>query len=431
MTDAALKAGSAGEQMLALMQRLYPLCRSITGQGVRDTLAIVGEYVDLKISEVPSGTQVFDWQVPQEWHIRDAWIKDSAGNKLVDFRDHNLHVVNYSDGVRMRISRAELDAHLHSLPEQPDWIPYRTSYYKRDWGFCLSERQRQSLTDDEYEVCIDAGFSDGSLTYAEVELPGETDEEIVVYSHVCHPSLANDNLSGIAVCTFLARELAQRKLRHSWRIVFGPGTIGSITWLARNEERLPRIRDGLVAVLLGDRGPLRYKQSRDGDGAIDRAVPRALRDRGHELLIEAFSPYGYEERQFNSPGIRIPTGRLSRSAHGAYPEYHTSADDMSLVSAASLQESLAVCCDVATILEQNATYLNLAGQGEPQLGKRGLYGDSGGKKVGDWEMAMLWVLNQADGSHTLLDIADSADMTFAEIAGAADRLLAAGLLARV
>ena len=420
-----------GEEMLALIERLYPICRSITGQGVRDTLTIIAEHVDLRVTEVPTGEQVFDWQVPREWVIRDAWVKDDDGRKVIDFAAHNLHVVSYSDGVHRTMSREELEPHLHSLPDHPDWIPYRTSYYNRGWGFCLSQRQRDALSGERFEVCIDAELIDGSLTYGEVVIPGETDEEIVFYSHVCHPSLANDNLAGLAVCTFLMQARAGQRRRFTYRFVFGPGTIGSITWLARNEERLGDIRMGLVAVLLGDRGPLRYKQSPSGDAHIDRIVPRALADRGHEAIVEPFSPYGYEERQFGSPGIRIPTGRLSRSANGGYPEYHSSADNLDLVSGESLAESLAVLERVVDIIERDACYLNLAGKGEPQLGRRGLYGDSGGKRVGNWEMAMLWVLNQSDGSHTLLDIAEKSGLTFAEVAAAADNLLAAGLLERL
>jgi len=425
-------AEKEGEVMYALTQRLYPICRSITGNGVRQTLEAVAEMLPLTIHEVPSGTQVFDWTVPKEWNIRDAYIKNSKGERVIDFRTSTLHVVNYSVPVNRRMRLSELRPHLYSLPEQPDWIPYRTSYYNESWGFCLSDRQLQALPDDEYEVRIDSSLEHGSLTYGEYLWPGESDEEVLVYTHTCHPSLANDNLSGIAVLTRLGAMLSRQRRRYTYRLIFGPGTIGSITWLSKNEAGLGRIVHGLVAGLLGDDGPFRYKQSRQGQTDIDRAAALALRDAGYPTEMLEFSPYGYDERQFCSPGINLPVGRLTRSPNGTYPQYHTSADNLSLISSKNLAQSLRVLGYILGILETNYYYENLSPKGEPQLGKRGLYSKTGGGKgIKEREFAMLWVLNQSDGSKSLIDIAERAALPYQQITTVALELEQAGLLRRV
>ena len=414
--------------MYDLVRRLFPICRSITGQGVRDTLRIVGELIPLVVHEVASGTKVFDWTVPKEWNIRDAYIANANGDRVVDFRVNNLHVVGYSTPVRRTMPLSELQRHLHSLPDQPDLIPYRTSYYDETWGFCLSHRQREQLPDGDYHIVIDSTLSDGSLTYGECLLPGASHEEVLIYTHTCHPSLANDNLAGIAVCAFLARQLMSAKRRYSYRFVFGPGTIGSLVWLSRNADRVSRVRHGLVAVLLGDAGCLRYKRSRTGDAEIDRAVQHALKHSGDMHHVEAFSPYGYDERQFGSPGFNLPVGRLSRSANSGYPEYHTSADNLTLIRPESLADSLAICARIVEILESNGRYINTSPFGEPQLGRRGLYRKTGGVAAPDRDMAMLWTLNLSDGAHSLLEIADRAGMDFELIRRAADDLMDAGLM---
>ena len=412
-----------------LVERLYPICRSITGDGVRKTLEILAEYIPLETFEVPSGTRVFDWEVPREWNIRDAYIKDMRGNRVVDFRKSNLHVVNYSIPVHRKISLQELKDHLFTLPEHPDWIPYRTSYYSESWGFCLSHVQLEKLTDSEYEVCIDSTLVPGHLTYGEYFLEGQSSDEILVYTHTCHPSLCNDNLSGIAVVTHLARYLAELSPRYSYRFVFAPGTIGSITWLSRNEQVLSGIRHGLVVALVGDPGSLTYKCSRYGNAAIDRAAMQVLKERDETADILEFSPYGYDERQFGSPGINLPVGRLTRSPNGTYPEYHTSADNLELVTAEKMAGSFEACLDILDVLDRDRCYRNTAPKCEPQLGKRGLYRKTGGEKdIGGREFALLWVLNQADGEHTLLDIAQRSGLTFGTIAAAADELREAGLL---
>lgn len=424
----------AGESMHGLMRELFPICRSITGDGVRQTLRRLAELIPLELHEVPTGTPVFDWEVPKEWNIREAWIAGSDGERVVDFADHTLHVLNYSVPVRRRLSRTELDEHLFSLPEHPDRIPYRTSYYKESWGFCLPHRLRESLPDGEYEVCIDADLEPGSLTYGEAVLPGETEEEVLLSCHCCHPSLANDNLSGLVVMTELARRLAARESRrYAYRFLFIPGTIGSITWLARNEDGAARrIRHGLVAANLGH-GPFHYKRSRRGDAEIDRVVEHVLsasEEPPEEApTVEDFVPFGYDERQYGSPGFDLPVGSLTRTPWGRYPEYHTSADDLDFVRPEALEGSLECYLKVVGVLERNRRYRNLNPKCEPQLGRRGLYRMVGGDDRGrERELAMLWVLNFSDGEHDLLAIAERSGIAFALLAEAADALVATELL---
>jgi aminopeptidase-like protein len=417
----------AGAAMHALVAELFPICRSITGEGLRETLRRLQRLAPLELHEVPSGTPVLDWMVPKEWNIRDAWVANPRGERVIDFRRHNLHVVSYSAPVRRRMTLGELREHLHSLPEHPDWIPYRTSYYAENWGFCVSHRVLESLPEGEYDVCIDSTLAPGHLTYGELFLPGSTPDEILFSCHSCHPSLANDNLAGTAVAIWLARQLAGLPRRHGMRFLFIPGTIGSITWLARNEEAIGRIRHGLVLSCLGDGGRSTYKRSRRGDALVDRAAAHVLRHGGdHELL--AFVPYGYDERQYCSPGFDLPVGCLTRTPNGRFPEYHTSADDLDFVRPEALEDSLAKALAVVEVLEQDASYVNLSPKGEPQLGRRGLYGNTGGTTPPGFEMALLWVLNLSDGRHSLLDIAERSGTPFPVIRHAAEALLTHALL---
>lgn len=418
-----------GKELYRLVEELYPLCRSITGHGVRETLTILQSHIPLTIHEVPSGTQVFDWQVPKEWNIRDAYIKNRRGERVIDFRQSNLHVVGYSIPIRQTLSLDELKPHVYTLPDHPDWIPYRTSYYKEDWGFCLTHHQWLSLQDEEYEVCIDSSLEEGALTYGELYLPGQTEDDVLFSCHVCHPSLCNDNLSGIAVVTWLAKFLMGLDRRYSYRMVFLPGTIGPITWLSLNERLVPRIKHGLVVALVGDPGVSTYKRSRNGQAEIDRAVAHVLRHAGNDFQIRDFLPYGYDERQYCSPGFNLPVGCFMRTPNGCFPEYHTSADNLDFVQPPYLADSYEKLQMVVETLEGNATYLNLNPKCEPQLGKRGLYRTlSGQAERGQREMAMFWVLNLSDGTHSLLDIAERADMPFALIKETADLLEEAGLL---
>jgi aminopeptidase-like protein len=421
----AARASSAGTdrgaQLYALVEELYPLCRSITGDGTRATLDIIERFIPLTRTEVPTGRGVFDWEIPREWNIKDAYVKNAAGERVIDFKKHNLHVVNYSVPVRKRMSFEELRPHLFSLPDHPTWIPYRTSYYKESWGFCLEHRILESLPKGEYEVCIDSTLSDGSLTYAELFLPGESSDEILIYTHICHPSLCNDNLSAIAVATLLAQSASARQRALSYRFVFAPTTIGGITWLALNEARVDKIKHGLVLASLGDAGRFVYKRSRRGNADIDRIVEYVVTGAGSGIA-EDFSPYGYDERQFCSPGFNLPVGRLTRTPNGRYPEYHTSADNLNFISPEALDASLRTCEHICEIADGNRTYLNLLPKCEPRLGPRGLFNRVGGNNPSEFEHAVLWVLNQADGTNDLLEIARKAGIDFATMASAAKAL---------
>jgi aminopeptidase-like protein len=422
----------AGEQMHAWMAKLYPICRSITGEGFRETLRRLQQLIPLELHEVPTGTPVFDWTVPQEWNIRDAYVKNARGEKVIDFQTHSLHILNYSIPFRGKLSLDELKPHLFSLPEYPDWIPYRTSYYAPNWGFCLRHRDFLALEPGEYEVVIDSTVEDGHLTYGEYFLPGETTGEVLISCHSCHPSLCNDNLSGVMIATFLAQQLFIRPHRLSYRFLFIPGTIGSITWLALNEEKTKNIRHGLVIATAGDSGHMHYKKSRRGDAEIDQAVIHVLKQSAVPFEVEEFSPYGYDERQYCSPGFNLPVGNLGRTPHGRFPEYHTSADNLEFVRPEYLADTFAKFLTVFEVLEGNRKYLNKNPKGEPQLGRRGLYGTFGGRKDAKTsEMAMLWVLNYSDGDHTLLDIAEKANLEFKYVRTAANALMKADLLEEV
>ena len=418
-----------GKATMALIEELFPICRSITGRGLRQTLGILQRYIPLEIHEIPSGTKAFDWTVPQEWNIRDAYIAREDGFRVVDFATNNLHVLQYSRPIDATMPLADLLPHLHTLPERPDWIPYRTSYYTEDWGFCLSHRVLQGLPDGPYRVVIDSDLSPGHLSYGELLVPGYTGDTVLVSCHVCHPSLANDNLSGVAVATMLARHVQALRPRLSYRFLFVPGTIGPLVWLARNERVVGQIVHGLVLSCLGDRGGMTYKQSRKGNAAIDRIVANVLRHDASIHRIRPFVPYGYDERQYCSPGFDLPVGCLMRTPHGEYAEYHSSADNVSLLHPESLAHSLSVLRRIVAVIEGQAVYRSRNPKGEPQLGRRGLYGAVGGKRAAASEqMALLWVLNLADGQHSLLDVSERSDLPFPIIQTAANALLSAGLL---
>ena len=406
--------------------RLYPICRSITGAGVRQTLGLIRARIPLQIHEVPTGTRVFDWRVPEEWNVEDAAVLDPDGRRVVDFQAHNLHLVGYSEPIQASMSLQELSPRLHVLPEHPDWIPYRTSYYSRSWGFCMRARERAALRPGRYRVEVRTSLAKGSLSYGELLLPGRSREEVLFFTHICHPSLANDNTSGMAVATALAEWLAREPRRFTYRLVFAPGTIGSLTWLRRNEPRLSRVRHALVLALLGDPGALTYKRSRRDSSEIDEIAAYVLAGEGTTV---PFSPYGYDERQLCSPGFNLPAGRLTRSVNGGYPQYHTSADDLTLITPQALAASLAACRRIVEVMESNRRFVNLKPKGEPRLGARGLYGALGGAGPKQHEHAMLWLLNQSDGAHSLLDIARRSQLPVALLREAAAALESAGLLA--
>jgi aminopeptidase-like protein len=416
-----------GRDLHAFAAELYPICRSITGDGLRQTLAAIGGRIPLQTFEVPSGTSVCDWTVPKEWNIRDAYIADLNGHRIIDFKQCNLHVVQYSSPVRRRMPLSELKLRLFSIPEHPDCIPYRTSYYKEgDWGFCLSQNQLLALQDAEYEVCIDSTLENGSLSYGECYLPGSSPDEVLISSHICHPSLANDNLSGLSVAAFLAELLAKRSRRYSYRFLFLPATIGAIAWLSRNRDAAERVKHGLVLTCVGDAGGFHYKKSRRGNAVIDRAAALVLRHSAEPSEVLDFSPYGYDERQYCSPGFNLPVGCLMRSVWGTFPEYHTSADNLDFLKPDKMAGSLQTCAAIMDVLEKDQRYRNLAPYGEPQLGPRGLYASENAENL-----ARLWVLNLSDGEHSLLDIAARSGLEFGQVWKAAMLLLEHGLLAPI
>ena len=444
-----------GNNMHELMVELFPICRSITGNGVRQSLQILQNHISLNISEIPSGTEVFDWTIPREWNINDAYIKNSKGEKIVDFKKSNLHVLNYSIPICTKLSLQELLPHLHSLPNQPNVIPYRTSYYKENWGFCITHNQLINLQDDEYEVVIDSTLENGSLTYAEFFIQGESDDEVLFSCYTCHPSMCNDNLSGVVLFTFLAKHLKNLSLKYSYRFLFIPETIGAITWLSQNASNLKKIKQGLVAYCVGDPGNSSYKKSRQGNAEIDQIVMEVLKNTGDKHKVVDFFPTGSDERQFCSPGFNLPVGALVRTFAPEFSEYHTSADNTEFVKAEYLGDTLSKYIKVIVKLEENfgkfklndeeklsknihgendRIFLNLNPKCEPQLGKRKLYHDigsqipsQGGGKIIN-QFALLWVLNYSDGLHYLSDIVKLSGYDLIDIENAANELVKSHLL---
>ncbi|MFQ5672158.1 MAG: DUF4910 domain-containing protein [Nitrospinales bacterium] len=425
-----------GEEMYEILTRLFPICRSITGDGVRQTLRILQERIPLKIIEVPSGTEVFDWTVPDEWNISDAYILDPDGNKIIDFKENNLHVVGYSEPVDKKLGLDELKPHLHSLPDLPDVIPYLTSYYKRRWGFCMRHKDLLQLKEGEYTVKIESSLKRGSLTLAEYILPGEQEDEALLSTYTCHPSLANDNISSVVIFAYLAGLLSKLKLRYTYRFLFIPETIGAITYLSLNKDHiLSRTRAGLVGSHLGSSHCLRYKRSRMGNAEIDRVAEHVMSNSSQGYQVYDYTPRGSDERQYCSPGFNLPVGLLSRvdlDAEGPpndFGQYHTSSDNLSLVSGKNLAESLNLTYNILNALEVNRTYINQVMFCEPQLSKRNLLSGLGGNRQATEEKRrMMWLLNCSDGKHDLLDIADKVPTTLSEMAETAQRLVEAGLI---
>ena len=435
MDNSTLNLETAGREMHGLAAELYPICRAVAGEGVRQTLAVLQKHIPLEVREVPTGTKVFDWEVPQEWHVHDAYIKDRDGRRLVDFRRSNLHVFGGSMPIGREMPWRELKDHLFSLPEHPEWIPYRRAFHQNTWGFCVTHNQFLELEgrgNQVYDVSIDATRSDGSLSYGELYLPGETSDEVLVSTHVCHPSMANDNLSGIVVSTRLAKHMMSRHRRYSYRFIYSPATIGAITWLAVNEARVSKIKHGLVLGVLGDSGDTTYRRSRQGNAPIDRAVAHVLAHSGAGYEILDFEPFGYDQRQFCSPGFDLPVGCLMRTPDGQYPEYHTSADNLDLVTPHKLADSWAKCVAVADVLDGNRTYLNLKPKCEPRLDAIGLYSgfnfEPDRQRV---ERAALWILNLSDGSHDLMAIAERSGFDCATLGRTAKLLVKHGFLKEI
>lgn len=422
---------NTGKEMYKYIEKLFPICRSITGDGVRETLNIIKSLIPLEIHEVPSGTKAFDWTVPREWNIKDAYVKNSKGERVIDFKKSNLHVISYSIPVKKTMSLEELKPYLHTDPNHKDRIPYLTSYYNENWGFCLSQDDFDKMAEDEYEVVIDSKLKNGSLTYGEYYIKGESEEEVLFTTYTCHPSMCNDNLSGISLLTFVAKTLSKIKTKYSYRFLFAPETIGSITWLSQNENKLKNIKMGLVATCVGDAGMKIYKKTRSGDALIDKIVEKVLAHCGQKYSSWDFFPWGSDERQFCSPGINLPVGSLARSIYG-FDGYHSSADNLSYMSEQGLGDSYKTYLEIIYVIENNVKYLNLNPKCEPQLGKRGLYRMLGGGTDYPFdEFAMFWVLNLSDGNYSLLDISYKSGFDFKRIKYAADALYKSGLLKKL
>lgn len=427
-----LESNHLGREMHDFCRDLFPICRSLTGPGTRETLRRIGDFLPgFEMHDVSSGTQAFDWTVPDEWVIRSARLIGPAGETIVDFSDNNLHVLGYSEPVDREIELAELQEHLYSLPDQPDVIPYITSYYKRRWGFCLPHRQREALGEGIYRAVIDATLAPGRLTYGELVIPGESADEIFLSTYVCHPSMANNELSGPAVTTWLARWIASEPRRHTYRIVFIPETIGSIVYLARHLEHLKtHVVAGFNITCVGDERCYSFLPSRRGDTVSDRVARHVLTHRVGDYDAYTFLDRGSDERQYCSPGADLPIASVMRSKYGTYPEYHTSLDDLSLVTPAGLAGTYEVLKTCLELLEANQVW-RATTIGEPQLGKRGLYPTistpNGALVVRD----MMNVLAYCDGTHDLLGLAEQIGIDGIACRDIVQRLAAHDLLALV
>jgi len=438
-----------------LLHRLFPICRSITGNGLRKTLALLGEVTPFDLQEVPSGSACYDWVVPDEWNVRDAFVADSRGQRVIDFQTNNLHLVNYSIPFEGKLTFDELKAHLHTLPKAPRAIPYRTAYYNRTWGFCLTQEQLEKLEKaDTYQVVVDTTLGPGALTYGEAFLPGSSGQEFLVSTYACHPSLANDNLSGIVLWTLLLRDLRRQTLRHSYRFVIAPETIGALAYISRNEAAVRALTGGFVVTSVAGPGPCGYKPTWRGDSLIDRAIRLTFKELELQPTEYPFLIHGSDERQYSSPGLRIPVGTICKDKYSAYDNYHTSLDNLEFISASNLVETLKLYWLTLEKLEQNRIYRSLNPIGEPMLGKRGLYPQVGGsimQKAADTARpskrrprvedengpdeqelsAMLWVLFYADGQTPLLEVAEKTGLPMHQLSEVAEKLAAHKLLERI
>jgi aminopeptidase-like protein len=431
-----MQFNAPGEEMYGLATRYFPICRSITGNGVRESLALLqkelGSAITLNIHEVPSGSHCFDWIVPDEWNIKDAYIADEAGNKVVDFQKNNLHVVYYSEPVNLELSLEELQPHLFSLPNMPTAIPYITSFYKRFWGFCLSQEQRDALKPGRYKVVIDSTLEPGSLTYADILLPGKSKKEIVVSTYVCHPSMGNNETSGPVLVTYLAKWIASLADReHSFRFIFVPETIGAIVYLSKNLEEMKRnVVAGLQASCVGDNRAYSYLPSRLGNTVADKAAQHVLKHHAPDFVRYTFLKRGSDERQYCSPGVNLPFCSILRTRYGDYPEYHTSLDDLNLISADGLGGAWNVYARCLLLLDKNKRYRTTT-PCEPQLGRRGLYQSLGTTDPHLRERALANILAYADGDHDVIDIAEICGVDALELLPLIDLLLHHNLLEAV
>ncbi len=422
---------STGREMWKLAEELFPICRSLTGDGVRTTLQRINKLLggSMKMHEVPSGTQCYDWTVPREWNIRDAYIIAPDGSRFCEFSKSNLHVMGYSTPIRASLSLEELQKHLYSLPDQPDLVPYITSYYKERWGFCLSEKERQKLKPGTYQVVIDSELKNGSLSYGEIVLPGKSKDEIFLSTYVCHPSMANNELSGPVVTTFLLRWLQSMPNRHySIRAVFIPETIGSIVYLSRNFDALKKnVKAGFVLTCVGDDRAYSYMPSRKGNTLADRAITHVLKNNHPGYKHYSFLDRGSDERQYCSPGVDLPVASLMRTKYGEFPEYHTSGDDLTLVTPEGLAGAYQAIRDSIELIERNE-HLQVTVLCEPQLGKRGLYPTLSTKETAKEVYLMMNLIAFSDG-RDLLEIAETIGVQANQLFPLVDRLKQEGLLA--
>lgn len=420
-------------EMFNLLAELFPICRSLTGEGARKTLEILSREIPLQMHFFPTGMRCFDWEIPEEWNITSAFIKDQSGNTIVDFADNNLHVVNYSEPISGWFSLDELKPHIFTLPERPQSIPYVTSYYHRQWGFCMAHRDFLALRDEKYYVKIDSSLSPGNLIIADAVLPGMVEKEILLSCYFCHPSMANDSLSGVVLVAHLYQELARQERYYGYRFLFVPETIGAIVYLSQHKDSIRRhLHAGFVVTCVGDPGPFNYKQSRHGHHAVDRATENVLKFGGFPYRIRPFWPGGSDERQYCSPGFNLPVGSLMRSIYGEHPEYHTSDDNLNFVTEEALGESLEVYLLVLNALQGNGLYRNTNPYCEPQMSKRGLYPKWGTQKARDEEIQRrMWILNYSDGEHALIDIAEKMNVSIFSLIDTARELQETGLLKRI
>lgn len=397
---------NVGKEMYKLASELFPICRSITGDGVRSTFDILKKYIPLETFEVPSGTQVFDWKIPEEWNIRDAYILNSLGEKIVDFKENNLHVMGYSAAVDRVVTKEELLDHLYSLPEQPNAIPYITSYYKKRWGFCVTDDLKQNLKDDDYRVFIDSDHKNGHLTYGEILIPGELEQEVFISTYICHPSLANNELSGPVLATYLTKWLLSQKRRYSYRIVFVPETIGSLTYLSKHYTyMIKNTIAGFNLTCVGDDRCYSYLPSRKGDTLSDRVGETMMRFTDSSYKKYSYLDGGSDERQYCSPGINLPVVSLMRSKYAEYPEYHTSLDNLDVISEKGLEGSFSLHKSCIEIIEANKLY-KIKCMGDPQLGKRGLYPTLSTRDSAMVVRDMMNVIAYLDGENDLIKISE-------------------------
>lgn len=420
------------QELESYFDRLWPICRSLTGDGVRQSLQILQEIIPLELHEMPSGTTCFDWTVPDEWNIRDAFILTPSGEKICELSKNNLHILGYSEPVDREMSWEELAPHLHTLPEMPDAVPYLTSYYRRTWGFCLPHRQWESLPrEGRYRVRIDSTLAPGHMTYGDLLLKGETEREIIFSSYICHPSMANNELSGPLTLAFLYRAIAAMpRRRFTYRFILIPETIGAIAYLSQHGKRMKeKVKAGYVLTCTGDRGGFTYKNSKDESADVNRVARHVLRHSETLWRELPFTIGGSDERQYCSPGFNLPVGSLMRTPYQQYREYHTSLDNKSFLSFAALEETVQVYLRIVRLHELNRCYRNTVPYGEPQLGKRGLYPALGGQKQRADELSRrLHLLSFADGRTDLITIADRVGADALDFAGEIELLSTAGLL---